>query len=209
MSVNGDTHVLRWPGQVLCAEDLRRGLNGHRELIVSPNAVITPLALEHLRSNGVQMSRHADERQNGKASWGYAQQRPHPFVDSAVQALGREGIALRSLQVEKREPAAFSKAIAECVAKGECHGGVVFSDDPAIICCVANKFPGLRAAAIMCVAQAARAVLTLGANLLVVEMPGRTYFEIRQILRNVAAKQSACPDGVACTLQELDGHAHR
>ena len=37
------------------------------------------------------------------------------------------------------------------------------------------------------VAQAARATLTLGANLLVVEMPGRTFFEVRQMLRTAAA----------------------
>ena len=47
------------------------------------------------------------------------------------------------------------------------------------------------------------------ANLLVVEMPGRTFFEIRQILRTLYAAVAACPEGVACTLRELDGHAHR
>lgn len=209
MNANGDTHVLRWPGRVLCAEDLRRGLNGHRELVVASDAVVTPLALEHLRHNGVQMSRREERQPIVTTSWGYAQQRPHPMIDSAVQALGREGIALKSLQPESREPAAFGRSLAECIARGECLGGVVFSDDPALLCCVANKVPGLRAAAIVCVAQAARAVLTLGANLLAVEMPGRTYFEIRQILRNVAARPAVCPDGVACTLKELDGHAHR
>jgi len=209
MNTNGDTHVLRWPGNVLCADDLRRGLNGHRKVIVAPNAIVTPLALEHLRSNGVQMTRD-DERQPAvSASWGYAQQKPYAVVDSALRALHREGVALRPLPDDKREPASFAKAIAECVANGECFGGVVFSDDPALICCVANKVPGLRAAAIITVNQAARAVLTLGANLLAVEMPGRTYYEVRQILRNVAACTSACPDGVAYTLQELDGHAHR
>ncbi len=57
-------------------------------------------------------------------------------------------------------------------------------------------------------AQAARARTTLGANLFAVEMPGRTYFELRQILRVVAAPV-ACPAELATTLQELDGHAHR
>ena len=41
-------------------------------------------------------------------------------------------------------------------------------------------------------------------------VPGRTFFEVRQILRiccSVAAP--ACPPGLACTLKELEGHAHR
>jgi hypothetical protein len=56
---------------------------------------------------------------------------------------------------------------------------------------------------------AARATLSLAANLLAVEMPGRTFFEVRQILRTLIAAPGACPGGVACTLRELDGHAHR
>jgi hypothetical protein len=75
---------------------------------------------------------------------------------------------------------------------------------------VANKVAGLRAVTAVTVGQAARATRTLGANLIAVEMPGRTFFEVRQILRTLCTSAlPACPDGVACTLQELDGHAHR
>jgi ribose 5-phosphate isomerase RpiB len=96
------------------------------------------------------------------------------------------------------------------VARGECRGGVVFCPDPALVCCVANKVPGLRAAAVLTVAQAVRAAHSLGANLLAVEMPGRTFHEVRQILRVVCESGgTACPDGVGCVLRELDGHAHR
>ena len=99
--------------------------------------------------------------------------------------------------------------MAECVARGECVGGVVFCDDPALVCCVANKLPGLRAAAVTTVAQAARATLTLGANLLAVEAPGRTYFELRQMVRLLCAPERSARTAPACTLRELDGHAHR
>jgi hypothetical protein len=85
----------------------------------------------------------------------------------------------------------------------------LFCADPGLACCVANKLPGLRAVAVTTVAQAARATLALAANLLVVEMPGRTFFEVRQILRTLSGSTTSCPDGVACTLRELDGHAHR
>ena len=95
------------------------------------------------------------------------------------------------------------------MASGECAGGVVFCDDPALVCCVANKLPGLRAAAVTTVAQAARATLTLGANLLAVEMPGRTYFEMRQMVRLLLCRGRAAPTGRPATLRELDGHAHR
>jgi hypothetical protein len=142
-------------------------------------------------------------------AWGYGQDRPHAMVECAIRSLRREGLPIQEL------PAGdvlcrWAKAVAECVAAGQCAGGVLFCEDPGLVCCVANKVSGLRAAAVTTVGQAARATLTLAANLLAVEMPGRTFFEVKQILRTlIIANGHGCPDGVACTLRELDGHAHR
>jgi ribose 5-phosphate isomerase RpiB len=149
-----------------------------------------------------------DERTPGTTRL-VAEERPYPMVRAVLVSAAREGHCLREF------PGAgdallcrWAKAVAECVARGECAGGVVFCDDPALVCCVANKVPGLRAAAATTVAQAARATLTLGVNLLAVEAPGRTYFELRQMVR-LLCTAPVCPDGPAATLRELDGHAHR
>jgi ribose 5-phosphate isomerase RpiB len=210
MSTNGQ--VLHWTGRVLSADDLRRSLNGQRELVLPERAVITPLAAEHLRANGVQIRRQTrQETPATTAAWGIAQERPHPLVRSAVESLARDGLSVRALQPEAKEtPCRWAQAIAECIARGECRGGVVFCDDGGLVCCVANKVSGLRAAAAASVAQAARAVQTLGANLVAIELAGRTFFEVRQILRTVcAAGEPTCPPSVATTLGELEAHAHR
>ncbi len=230
-----DDSVLRWAGRVLAAEDLRRSLNGHREIVLPPRAIVTPLALEELRACGVTLKRQqpVEPETTAAARWGYAQDRPHSGVAGAVQALRREGLELHDLAAASRErqrpeqasPAAASgrshprladeigawaRAVADCVARGDCQGGVVFCQDPGLVCCIANKVAGLRAVPVATVAQAARATLGLGANLLAVEMPGRTFFEVRQIVRTLCAPgRPACPPGVACTLEDLDGHAHR
>jgi ribose 5-phosphate isomerase RpiB len=147
---------------------------------------------------------------NGQPVWGYGEDRSYPMVRAAVTALAREKTALRELSCPPNDPhCAWAKAVAECLARGECQGGVLFCHDPGLVACVANKVPGLRAVPVATVGQAARATLTLAANLLVVEMPGRTFFEVRQILRTLLGNGTTCPDGVACTLRELDGHAHR
>jgi hypothetical protein len=203
---------LHWPGRVLALEDLRRNLNGHRRLLLAPATVVTPLAAEHLRGAGVEVARPGKEEQPVTApSWGYGQDRNYPVVQSALQALQRDNVPLRQLpQAGDRLPCRWARELGECVAQGECCGGVVFCQDPGLVCCVANKVAGLRAVAVVTIAQAARATLALGANLLAVEMPGRTFFEVRQILRQVCAGgRRSCPDGVAGTLKELDGHAHR
>jgi hypothetical protein len=207
-----DRRVLRWPGRVLTAEDLRRSLNGEGELVLSPRAVITPLAADELRTNGIRIRRQpAEERPAGKGMWGFTQERPHPVVTSAVRAAERDGLWLKELPADGADlPCRWARALAECVASGACQGGVLFCQDPGLVCCVANKVAGLRAAAVVTVAQAARAALTLGANLIAVEMPGRTFFEVRQMFRILCTSEGpVCPPGAACTLKELDGHAHR
>jgi hypothetical protein len=214
MSANGrvtvapePAHSLRWTGRVLAAVDLQRNLNGHRAVVLGPQTVITPLAGEELRAGGIEVRREAPAAR--PSAWGYGQDRPHPLVESAVQALEREGVVLRGWPEAQALPCRWAKALAECVARGECAGGVLFCADPGLVCCVANKVPGLRAVPVVTVGQAARATLTLAANLLAVEMPGRTFFEVRQILRTLIATAAPCPAGVTCTLKELDGHAHR
>jgi hypothetical protein len=214
MNVNGQVtngtasgQVLHWPGRVLSTTDLRRNLNGHREVLLGPQTVLTPLAGEELRHNGVEVKRV--QAQPLRRLGGFTQDRPHPLVHSAVQALAREGIALRELPPPNGDlECRWARSVAECVARGECVGGVLFCADPGLVCCVANKVSGVRAVAVTTVGQSARATLTLAANLLVVEMPGRTFFEVRQILRLITTP-TCCPDGVAGTLGELDGHAHR
>ncbi|MFO0876468.1 MAG: RpiB/LacA/LacB family sugar-phosphate isomerase [Gemmataceae bacterium] len=148
---------------------------------------------------------------NGQqAIWGYGFDRDHAMVQAAVRMLMREQVALRPLHCPPGDAAChWAKSVAHCLATGECQGGVLFCADPGLVACVANKVPGIRAVPVTTVNQCARATLTLAANLLVVEMPGRTFFEIRQILRTLVTNGAACPDGVACTLRELDGHAHR
>jgi hypothetical protein len=202
--------VRAWPRRVLSAADLRQGVDRHRELVLAPDTVVTPLAGEELRTNGIRIVRQAPGPAKTTATWGHAQDRPYPLVQSAVQALAREGLRWHQWpSLGDDLPCRWAKVAAECVARGECAGGVLFCADPGLVCCVANKVPGLRAVAVTTVAQAARATLALAANLLVVEMPGRTFFEVRQILRTLPGSSSCCPDGVACTLRELDGHAHR
>lgn len=211
LSTNGSPGDLLWQGRVLADDLLRRNLNGQRRVLIAPGTVVTPLAVEHLRSRGIELEVQPQEKQIAAVSWGCAQDRGYAVVQSALQALRRDDVLIRALPVVVDEQLArWARSIGDCVAQGECCGGVVFCDDPGLVCCVANKVPGLRAVAVTTVAQAARATLTLAANLLAVEMPGRTFFEVRQILRQFCAGgQRACPEGVSGTLKELDGHAHR
>jgi hypothetical protein len=141
--------------------------------------------------------------------WGYAVEgKPSTMLQVALHAVCRNGSAPQELPACDGEPCGWVRRVAECLRSGRCRTAVLFCGDTCLACCIANKVPGVRAAAVGTVAQAHRALDQLGANLLVVEMAECTYFECRELLR-LCCDGAACPPGVACVLQELDGHAHR
>jgi hypothetical protein len=202
--------TLHWLGRVLAEEDLRRNLNGHRAVVLRSGTVVTPSAREHLLASGIRLDQAEPVAAKTADVWGVAKDRLYPPIGPAIVALIRDGLRVIELACAPTDlPWEWSQAVAACVARGDCRGGVVFCEDPGLVCCVANKVAGLRAVSVSTIGQAARATLTLNANLLAVEMPGRTYFEVRQILRTLCNSGGVCPDAVACTLRELDGHAHR
>src|SRR5204863_7420643 len=99
MGVNGQTDgVLRWPGRVVAADELRRRLNGHRELLLPPHTIVTPLALEELRTQGIPIRRE-EEMPTSSATlvWGYGQDRAYAMVQNAARAAQRGGAALNEL----------------------------------------------------------------------------------------------------------------
>jgi hypothetical protein len=148
---------------------------------------------------------------NGRtvAGWGYAVEgRPSTMLQVALRAVHRNGSVPQPLPECNGEPCDWVRQVAECLQSGRCRTAVLFCRDACLACCIANKVPGVRAAAVGTVAQAARALEQLGTNLLVVEMAERTFFECKELLR-LCRDGATCPPAVACILQELDGHAHR
>jgi hypothetical protein len=148
---------------------------------------------------------------NGKTGtgWGYAVEgRPSTMLQIALRAVNRNGHSPQLLPECMGETCEWIRSVADCLKSGRCHTAVLFCRDACLACCIANKVPGVRAAAVWTVAQAERALEQLGANLLVVEMADRTYFECKEMLR-LCCKGADCPPSIACILQELDGHAHR
>src|SRR5438270_13465887 len=93
---SAEAQVLRWPGKLFSAKDLRRHWQGQRELVLLERALLTPLALDELRAKGVVVTRQETRQSGGVSSadatanrWGYVQEKPDPVVSAAVAALER------------------------------------------------------------------------------------------------------------------------
>lgn len=136
--------------------------------------------------------------------------RPAPMLHAALQSLQRLGLPMQRLPPCNGQTCVWVRQAAECLKNGTCQFAVLFCHDVNLACCVANKVPGIRAAAVWTLSQANQALKQFGANLLIVEASGRTYFEYRELLRLCCERTPAvCPGDLACLLEELDGHAHR
>jgi len=148
---------------------------------------------------------------NGKPVWGCTiEGKPSTMLQAALRSTRRNGSGPQPLPACEGEACSWVRSVAECLQKGTCEVAIVFCADPGLAACVANKVRGVRAVAVWTVPQAQRAVDVLGANLLAVEMAGRTFYECKELLSLCRDRSGVtCPPGVACVLQELDGHAHR
>ena len=147
---------------------------------------------------------------NGQPSWGCAVQRtPGLMLHAALRVLARGDLVPLPLPACNGDAWSWIRRIAECLRDGRCRSAVVFCDEPALACCVANKVAGVRALAVSDLAQARRAVRRWGANLLAADMNGCTYFEFKELLHLASGGPVLCPPEVAGVLRELDSHAHR
>lgn len=120
----------------------------------------------------------------------------------------REGLSVREVSLQS-PPFESVRNIAVQISDGKLVGSVIFSHVPSIVTCIANKVPGVRAVMVSTVGQAALASIELSANMFIVEMPGRTYYEIKQFLRVIHDAKPELNSMLARILEELDGRAHR
>ncbi|HMF28564.1 MAG TPA: hypothetical protein VKE42_07315 [Candidatus Cybelea sp.] len=202
MKDTSPTSVLCWPKRLLSADDLRRHLTSQRELVLLPKTIVTPLAADELRAKGVRIRwEHAAQASEASVKWFCVHEKPSTSVQPVLQALDRERIALASMD-------GTARTLAEFVVNRNV-GGVVFTSDAAKAVCIANKIAGVRAAFVANVAHVKNAQKNIGANLYAIELPGPSFFEVKQMLKTIVTGPVQSPDEIAKTLKELDGHAHR
>jgi ribose 5-phosphate isomerase RpiB len=173
-------------------------------LIVSDKVVLTPCARDEIKRLGVSLVRRVAKKET---SIGYGSDGLYPQVATVVLALGNEGFTLKALQMQQGIGSMLlGKNAGEMVASGVMKSAVLFCREPEAAACAANKLVGIRAAAVNNMMQAKRVCASLGANMMVVEMPGRTYFEIRQVIL-LMMNTKGCPEGSQTILERLDARS--
>ncbi|WP_435017250.1 hypothetical protein TA3x_004847 [Tundrisphaera sp. TA3] len=173
------------------AETLANG--SAREIRVAPGTVVTPLARDWLKRQGLVLrivsgKDAAAARARAVGEWGFAIESRSGQAESLRRSL-LEGDAWSEVGADATEAAHW-------VVDGEGRGVLVVADEASVACWRANRVEGIRAASVAEVDAVARAIRHLGANLLVVEPAGTSIYLLKHLgERFRRGGAPALPDG--------------
>ncbi len=166
------------------AEALRAGT---REVRVAPGTVITPLARDFLKRQGIALRvvpRLEVEAVRERGEWGFS-----------IEAESGMADALRRAWLDGPEPwtelEPGADATAQWVVEGPGRGALLLTDEASVAVWKACRRDGVRAATASEPEAVARAVRRLGVHLLVVEPAGKPIALVRQL--GLAFRKAGAP----------------
>jgi hypothetical protein len=137
------------------------------------------------------------------------QGQPTRTLASLLEVARRDGIGPEVVQESCLDFSRWLVQLVRRVSQGQVRVLLVFTAELALGCCLANKLPGIRAAAVVTLAQARLALEQMGANVLLCDPQGKTWFELRHLLQACHVAAGVCPTALAPVFQEVETHAHR
>ena len=157
-------------------------INGARQVQISPTAILTPSARDFVRNHGIEVIREPSSRgASASVRWQIIVTVSTPAIAATIGGLKARGIAadfrLLGLPAE-----AASQAIG-AVCRGEAAKVVVFTSQPEVVACLANRNERLRAAVVSDMAAAERVQTTLNPNLLAIDPSTRGVRELNALLK--------------------------
>jgi len=90
------------------------------------------------------------------------------------------------------------------IARGEVAKGVVFAADGPVPVCVANKHNGVRAALGVNIPMVEEACRSLGINVLVLEYPTLTPYQMKQMIDRLLAGSAGPPQETAAAIEAIE-----
>jgi hypothetical protein len=163
-----------FPGRLLSLRLAEAIGAGTREVRVAPGTVITPLARDFLKRQGIAVTWASRPEASGDlGEWGFA------IADNS----GTASALRRVLLDDPREWIELGREVepASWVGEAAGRGALFLTDEASVAVWRACQVPGVRAASAGDLDAVARAVRKLGVNLLVVEPSGKSIATLKQI----------------------------
>jgi len=177
---------------VVSLADVQGKLTGVTRLVVGRGAVITPAARDELNKHKVaiasRVSQPTDKSVGAKLLLGSAETNYESTW--LVAALRKERVEIE--QLPHVGLTGVLDELCEAIFKGG-QRGVLLTSQAAAAVCLANRHHGVRCVLATSVRGTAEAVDAVGANLLIVDPDGRSVFELRSLVRQLARAAALCP----------------
>jgi hypothetical protein len=171
---------------------IRDRLQGVKEVLVSPGAVVTPSVRDELRKRRITLRFRSELPDDSPV--------PAGVVLGVAGGTNATGAALAAVTAET---AGAERIDRDCILEvvrhvsqavaGHGRIGVVLTDRPAVALCLANRQTSVRAAWGVSVASVREAAKLIGANLLVVNPAQHGLYELRGMIREFVGGRHECP----------------
>jgi hypothetical protein len=170
------------PGRVVTHELLVASAKGVSVVRIDAKAILTPSAHDYIRQNKIDVVRDnpATPGQFAKVRWQIIITNSTPQIAIAVEGLSAFGIACEVILLGAATEVAAQAICAIC--RGEAAQVVVFTEQPELVACLANRNERMCAASVCDLAGVERARRNLQANVLALDPTDRNVHELRTLL---------------------------
>jgi hypothetical protein len=177
-------NVLKLTEQVISLAALQDKLVGVERIVVPHGAVVTPLVREELKSRNIKLEFAEQLRDGGRAFRRLLLAVTTNFNPTSLH----KRLAAAGIKVEQMNAVDWKEIVTNMTKELEdtASAGLILTDRPATVACVANRDPAVRAAVAADTRSAKDALESLDANLLVVDPAAHSLYALENIIREYA-----------------------
>ncbi len=176
------------------------------EIRLPKDALVTPAARDWFKENRVPVTWEEANKGTGSRTLAVVMDASLAELRSMRSVLDRSGNLVDVIEPVGGRSGITGATRRLCgrIARREVAKGVVFAQDAAVPLCVANKHNGVRAALGTNVSSVEEACRELGVNVLVIEYPGQTAFQMRQMIDRLVKGPTAAKPETSATIAAIE-----
>jgi hypothetical protein len=180
------------PDDVITAALLEARPPNFQTLVIGMKSVLTPSAREFLARRKIEWKRATchSRSKSPSSTWLAIVVRSTPAVVGGLDASAKESGAAWNRELAGCDREASARGIG-AVCRGEANGVVIFTGKPEAVACRANRHARVRAVAVATAPRAKELRAEMGVNLFAVDPAQKSAFELRRLLREIAAGGAA------------------
>ena len=182
---------------IITADVLEKSVRPGQPLRIGRNSILTPSARDWLHSKRTSWTRQDKSNSSGsgpRGKWQIILQTVTPTIRSLQDGIRRLADGWKIELVG--QPLEAAVLATNLISTAECDGVVIFTEQAELIACKANRHDRVRAAVMQNSKQWEHVMRTLSANVVCISPVGRTFIELRNLLRDCAGSRPRSPAGL-------------